>query len=110
MNTESDQYFIIHLNHTGGKKIVKKADKLEDAVNLITVLNKGSQFLKNESFISFNENDGIVDGLYVVYDNKFINVYKLETLKLEGYFYNSVYRIRNAVNRYELIKGNYNDL
>jgi len=106
----SDELFIIHLNNPNGKRLLKKADKLEEVVNLLTALNKGSVYLKEHSFMSFEYDESIDDGLYLIKDNDYLHVFKVETITLKGYLYDSVYKNKNVVNRYELIRGNYGQL
>jgi hypothetical protein len=96
--------YIVHLSGKE-KQIVKRCENDDEVIQFITAINKGSSFLKNESFESFEYNDERTDGVYVVKDGDFVKVFKLETLCLTGYVYNSVYKVRKCINSYELIKG-----
>ena len=106
----ADELFIIHLNGSTGKRLLKKADKIEEVVTLLTALNKGSVYLKNTSFLTFEYDETLEDGLYLVKDGDYINVFKVETITLKGYMYDSRYKNKNVINRYELVKGSYGQL
>lgn len=97
----------IYVVHLCGKekKIVKRCENDDDVIQFITAVNKGSVFLKGDSFESFEYNDDRDDGVYVVKDGNYIKVMKLQLLILNGYLYNSSYKIRNELNSYELICG-----
>jgi hypothetical protein len=87
------------------KKIVKRCKDELDVIQFITAVNKGSSYLKNESFESFEYNDEHDDNVYIVKEGNLIRVIKLQTLILTGYVYSSTYKIRNILNEYELVEG-----
>lgn len=96
--------YIVHLSEKK-KKIVKQCENENEVIQFITAINKGSSYLKNNTFESFEYNDDECDGVYVVKDGDFVKVFKLETLCLTGYLYNSIYKVRRCLNSYELIEA-----
>jgi len=85
--------------------ILKQCDNQDDALTFLTQINKGSEHLKVHNFGSFECDDTLEDGLYVIKQDSMIRVYKLESLTLDGYLYSSTYKTRKVVTSYELIKG-----
>jgi hypothetical protein len=104
--------FIVHLNHSGKEKqIVKKEEKIEDAIEFIKSCNRGSSYLKIETVVNFLVNESYDDGVYIIYEDDQVKVYRLERLTFDGYLYgSSTYLMRKLVNEYEIIKGNFNEL
>lgn len=96
--------YVVHLVGKE-KEIVKRCENEEEVIKFIMAINKGSSYLKNDSFESFEYNDEREDGVYVVKDGNYIKVFKLELLTLNGYILTSSYKIRKELNHYELIKG-----
>ena len=97
--------YVVHLSGKD-KKIVKKCENDDEVIQFITAVNKGSTYLKNETFETFEYNDDREDGVYIVKDGNRVKVLKLQLLTLNGYIYSSSYTIRNELNCYELIPSN----
>ena len=97
--------YVIHLCGKD-KKIVKKCENEDEVIQFITAVNKGSTYLRNQTFETFeyNQNER-EDGIYVVKDGNYIKVFKQQLLTLNGYLYSSSYIVLNELNSYELIEG-----
>ncbi len=88
------------------RTVLKESKDENEAILFICKINKGSEHLKVFStFDSFEVDDTLDDGLYVIKENTFVRVYKLESLKLDGYLYSSVYKTRKVAASYELVQG-----
>lgn len=98
--------YIVHRFSSKEKNIVKRCETEDEVITFITAVNKGSVYLKSETFESFEYNDERDDGVYIVKDNNFVRSYKMEHLVLDGFLYSSTYIVKKVLNEYELIQGN----
>ena len=87
------------------RTVLKESATDDEAVLFICQINKGSEYLKMHTFESFEADESLGDGLYVIKQDSIVRVYRSEMLTLDGYMYSSMYKTRRISVSYELVHG-----
>lgn len=87
------------------KFVIKRLDHLKEAINFVQSKYNGSVYLKDVNTEQFLSMSNLADGIYIIIDDNLdlIKVYKLDTITLNGYIYNSTYIIPKQIDEYEMI-------